>query len=167
MIVHATCVARRLGSGWRGVLLFGPSGAGKSDLALRALDQGFRLVSDDYSAVWRSGGALWATAPDALRGRIEARGLGILAVPSLRFAAVDVAVKCQEEPPERLPDPEIVELEGLPLPCIRVRALEPSAVAKLSHALAERAAALGHGARSEYVVASPDAAPVDLRSREA
>ena len=60
MSVHATCIARRLGRGWAGVLLFGPSGAGKSDLALRALERGWRLVSDDYSTVWASGGGLYA-----------------------------------------------------------------------------------------------------------
>lgn len=167
MIVHATCVASFSAAGWRGALLFGPSGAGKSDLALRALAAGWRLVSDDYSTVWRSGGSLWATAPGALRDRIEARGLGILSVPTLRLAAVDLAVKCQDEAPERLPDPEVVALEGLALPCVRLRVVEASAVAKLSHALAERAATLGRGAGSEYVGASPDAAPVALRSREA
>lgn len=167
MIVHATCIARHGASGWRGALLFGPSGAGKSDLALRALEAGWRLVSDDYSAVWRSGGTLWATAPSALRGKIEARGLGILPVPALRLAAIDLAVKCQDETPERLPDPEVVALEGLALPCVRLRAVEASAVSKLSHALAERAAALGRGAGSEYVGPSPDAEPVALRSREA
>ena len=45
--VHATCVAL-VGAGTvRGVLLRGPSGAGKSDLALRLVEQGWRLVADD------------------------------------------------------------------------------------------------------------------------
>ena len=53
--------------GWRGALIEGPSGAGKSDLALRALDAGFRLVADDRVVVWTSGGRLFGRAPDAAR----------------------------------------------------------------------------------------------------
>ena len=45
MILHAGLVSTYLDGFWRGVLIEGPSGAGKSDLALRMLDQGFRLVA--------------------------------------------------------------------------------------------------------------------------
>jgi two-component system chemotaxis response regulator CheB len=37
------------------VLITGPSGSGKSDLALRLLDRGFTLVSDDQTLVRRDG----------------------------------------------------------------------------------------------------------------
>ena len=59
------------------------SGAGKSDLALRALQAGWRLVADDYALVWRSGEGLWARAPETIVGRIEARGLGVVPEPAL------------------------------------------------------------------------------------
>ena len=66
MFVHATCVALKLpGRGWRAVLLRGPSGAGKSDLALRLIDAGGRLVSDDQTHVAKRGRVLVATAPPA------------------------------------------------------------------------------------------------------
>ena len=49
--VHASTVA----TGGRAVLLSGPSGSGKSDLALRLIDRGFTLVSDDQTIVRREG----------------------------------------------------------------------------------------------------------------
>jgi serine kinase of HPr protein (carbohydrate metabolism regulator) len=57
--VHATCVA----IDGRGILIRGRSGAGKSDLALRLIDRGARLVSDDYTILAASGGRLRAAAP--------------------------------------------------------------------------------------------------------
>ena len=71
MIVHATVIAKWRSGSWRGVLVFGGSGSGKSDLALRALQAGWRLVTDDYALVWRSGEGLWARAPETIVGRIE------------------------------------------------------------------------------------------------
>ncbi len=50
MILHAGLVALRLEGVWRGALIAGPSGVGKSDLALRAIEAGFRLVADDRAA---------------------------------------------------------------------------------------------------------------------
>jgi serine kinase of HPr protein (carbohydrate metabolism regulator) len=44
--LHASTVA----SDGRAVLITGPSGSGKSDLALRLIDRGFALVSDDRTA---------------------------------------------------------------------------------------------------------------------
>ena len=50
--VHARTVAKE----GRAVLISGPSGSGKSDLALRLLDRGFVLVSDDQT-IDRAGAA--------------------------------------------------------------------------------------------------------------
>ncbi|HWE46015.1 MAG TPA: hypothetical protein VG407_08290 [Caulobacteraceae bacterium] len=138
MIVHATSIARRLERDWLAVLLFGQSGSGKSDLALRALDAGWRLISDDYTVVWASAGALWARAPDSIADRLEARGLGILHAPRLCVAKVALAATCQAADLERLPDHEVMTLEGIGLPAVRLHALETSALAKLHHALATR-----------------------------
>jgi serine kinase of HPr protein (carbohydrate metabolism regulator) len=139
MMVHATAVARPYKGFWRGVLLFGVSGAGKSDLALRAIAAGWRLVSDDYTQVWRSGGGLWAKAPDNIMHRIEVRGLGILPEPAIGLAQVVLAVKCEQGAVERLPEPEVVPLDDVAIPCVRLRALDSSAMAKLERALSTRA----------------------------
>ena len=58
MMVHASVIAKWRAGRWLGVLLYGDSGSGKSDLALRALQAGWRLVADDYALAWRSGDSL-------------------------------------------------------------------------------------------------------------
>ena len=148
MMVHATVIAKWRSGFWRGVLLFGASGSGKSDLALRAIHDGWRLVADDYALVWRSGDGLWARAPETIVNRIEARGLGVLPEPALCFTQAVLAVKCESGPIERLPEPEVVHVEEMAIPCVRLSPFEASALAKLDRALSTRA--LGAEARSAY-----------------
>jgi serine kinase of HPr protein (carbohydrate metabolism regulator) len=139
VIVHATAIARHRDGLWMAALLFGDSGSGKSDLALRALQDDWRLVSDDYTLVWRSGGRLWAKAPETIAHRIEGRGLGILTEPAIDFACVALTVMCDQGALERLPEPEVVQIDSVSAPCIRLKALESSALAKLDRALSTRA----------------------------
>jgi serine kinase of HPr protein (carbohydrate metabolism regulator) len=133
MIVHAGLIALRQHGAWRGVLIEGPSGAGKSDLALRCLSEGFRLVADDRTLLWVSDGRLFGRAPDALAGQVEVRGLDILEEGAAPFAEVALAALCA--PPERLPDPEFIDLLGIAVPVLRVAPLEASAPQKLRRAL--------------------------------
>ena len=56
--LHASSVAKD----GRAILISGRSGAGKSDLALRLIDRGATLISDDYTIVRRVNGRLVATA---------------------------------------------------------------------------------------------------------
>ena len=72
--VHASTVA----IDGRAVLISGPSGSGKSDLALRLLDRGFTLVSDDQTIVRADGDRLIASAPPTIAGKLEVRGIGIV-----------------------------------------------------------------------------------------
>jgi serine kinase of HPr protein (carbohydrate metabolism regulator) len=129
-IVHASCVA----IGGRAVLLAGPSGAGKSDLALRLIDRGARLVSDDYTELRYAAGRLLARAPGRIAGRIEMRGVGIIE----REPVVDSPVCLYADlsrPPERLPEAATERIAGVDIPAVALAGLEPSAPLKLEQAL--------------------------------
>ena len=60
--LHAACVAL----GDDGVVIVGPSGGGKSDLALRLIDEGAILVSDDYVWVTAVEGSAKASPPPTI-----------------------------------------------------------------------------------------------------
>jgi len=113
------------------------------------LDLGLRLVSDDRTVVWRSGGRLFAACPAAIEGLVEARGVGVLAEASLRLTPVVLAVRCVPET-QRLPDAEITEVAGGPVPLLRLAALEASAPAKLRRAIQS----LGAGPQGAYLAAA-------------
>jgi HPr kinase/phosphorylase len=131
MRVHATCVA----IGGRAVLLMGVSGSGKSDLALRLIDRGATLVSDDQTLVSAMDGTLIATPPDAIAGLIEVRGIGIVPLPFLARAPVALAVRL-DEPVVRMPETGLTEVfTGIAIPLLRVDPYQASAVIKVEWAL--------------------------------
>jgi len=131
--LHATCIA----IGGRGVLIEGLSGSGKSDLALRLIDRGALLVSDDYTLVQRHDGRLIANAPSTIVGKIEVRGVGIVAVPTVADVPVSLLVSVGE-PVERLPDAgRARKLAGVDIPQVALSATEPSAPIKVEYALAQ------------------------------
>ncbi len=137
MILHAGLIAARVGGDWRAALIMGSSGAGKSDVMLRCLDLGLRLVADDRTLVWASGGRLFGRAPDTLRGLIELRGIGVVRERGLPFAEAVVVIDCQpaEAAVDRAPDPATREICGLSIPSLALHALDASAPAKISRAL--------------------------------
>jgi serine kinase of HPr protein (carbohydrate metabolism regulator) len=128
--VHASCVA----IGGCGVLLSGRSGTGKSDLALRLIDRGARLVSDDYTELRAEGDRLIARAPDRIAGRIEMRGVGILTYDAAGEAPVCLLVDL-DATPERLPEGAPRALAGQAVPALALAALEASAPIKVEQAL--------------------------------
>ena len=143
--VHATGVALRIGRHWQGVLLRGPSGAGKSDLALRLIEAGGRLISDDQTHLARQGHKLIASAPKTLAGMIEARGVGIVRLPRrqlLAQAPLALAVDLvAPEKVERLPESAHEFVLGVSLPVVSLAPFEVSVVTKLRLALTQIAAA--------------------------
>lgn len=132
---HAGLLALWSAGRWRGVLVQGPSGSGKSDLALRALDLGFRLVADDRTLVWSSGGAAYGRAPETLAGLLEVRGVGVLRTPALDFCRIDLVVASGA--PERLPDPEVAVLAGTPVRRLSLRLTDASAPHRMKEAISK------------------------------
>ncbi|MEL6374958.1 MAG: hypothetical protein AAFR04_13440 [Pseudomonadota bacterium] len=141
--VHGTAIAL----GQAAALIRGPSGAGKSDLALRCITvgalagftaQGATLISDDR-CVLQPGDAntLMVSAPGTLAGKLEVRGLGIIAVahqaPTPLRLVVDIVAPSAIA---RMPEPEHVDLDGIAVPRVALAPFEASAPIKLLIALA-------------------------------
>jgi serine kinase of HPr protein (carbohydrate metabolism regulator) len=129
--LHATTVALD----GRAVLLAGPSGSGKSDLALRLFDRGFVLVSDDRTLVERNGAQLVATAPATIRGKIEIRGIGIVAMDVLDRAPVALMVELTSDLIRMPDDSRTRSILGVDIPLCNVDAMTASAAAKVALAL--------------------------------
>jgi serine kinase of HPr protein (carbohydrate metabolism regulator) len=129
--VHASTVA----ADGRAVLITGPSGSGKSDLALRLLDRGFSLVSDDQTIVKRDGDKLLASPPPTIAGKLEIRGIGIIEMDHVEEVPVGLLVELTSEI-QRLPDEDCERpILGLPVPLISIDAMAASAPSKVALAL--------------------------------
>ncbi|HKP34825.1 MAG TPA: HPr kinase/phosphatase C-terminal domain-containing protein [Sphingomicrobium sp.] len=129
--IHGSTVAK----GGRAVLITGPSGSGKSDLALRLLDRGFTLVSDDRTVVKREGDRLIASAPPTIAGKLEIRGLGIIDMKRIDHAPVALLVELTSDI-QRLPDDSRERpILGVRVPLVTIDALPASAPSKVDIAL--------------------------------
>ena len=129
--LHASTVALD----GRAVMISGPSGSGKSDLALRLLDRGFTLVSDDQTIVKRAGDRLVASAPPTIAGKLEIRGIGIVDMETVDNVPVALFVELTSDI-QRLPDDSRERLVlDVKLPLISVDAMTASAPSKVALAL--------------------------------
>ncbi|MFN8882819.1 MAG: HPr kinase/phosphorylase [Alphaproteobacteria bacterium] len=129
MLIHASAAAW----GSEAVLFRGPSGTGKSDLVLRLIGRGWQLVADDQ--VMLEGWAV--SAPSALHGMLELRGLGIFSTLPVAENArlrlvVDLAARADVP---RLPEPAFWQGPAGAVPRITLHAFEASACDKVIYAL--------------------------------
>ena len=118
------------------VLFRGPSGCGKSDLALRCINRGATLISDDQTMLWKENKKIFASPPATIAGKLEVRGLGILEFPYIERAQVALVLDLvNEDAMERLPDINFVDYFNLKVPNFRLHAFQCSAVEKVSIAM--------------------------------
>lgn len=99
LILHASCVALE----GRGLLITGVSGQGKSALALQLMAFGAQLVADDRVLLQLLHGQVVASAPEPIRGLIEARFMGLLRAQIRSPVPVAALVDLDEAETERLP----------------------------------------------------------------
>lgn len=130
-ILHATAIAID-GSG---VLLTGPSGSGKSDLALRLIDRGANLVSDDAVAVVIADGSPVLTPGPNIEGKLELRGVGICMIDHTSSAPLRLVVELTDDI-ERMPITNRTKnVNGYDTPLIGLAPFEVSAAIKIEYAL--------------------------------
>ena len=112
--IHASCVSIK----GRAVLIEGRSGEGKSDLALRLIDRGAALVSDDQTICQRQSGKLLATPPVTIAGRIEVRGVGIIEMPHVERVPVALLIVILDAPPRFPEDARKRRIAGIDVPVL-------------------------------------------------
>lgn len=145
LCLHATCLQLSSGGRTLGILLRGKPGSGKSALALQLLDQPgsglvegrlpvtAQLVSDDQVVLSNAGGKLLATAPAAIAGLLEVRGLGILEIPAIADETC-IGMVIDHAPAAsltRLPEPSYVELCGVSIAAWTLDFSLPDAAARI------------------------------------
>jgi HPr kinase/phosphorylase len=135
MLFHASCVSIE----GRGVLLRGPSGVGKSDLALRLVDGGAKLVSDDQTRLRIEKGALVASVPEQIEGMIEIRHVGLMKFPFVRDVPLALCVELGvlDDKLERMPELISVFFLDHPVQQLRLPAFAASTPAKIRAVLAQ------------------------------
>ncbi len=133
---HGTAVA----VGERGFLILGASGSGKSGLALQMITLGADLVADDQVVLERAGAGVQMSAPDALKGKIEARNVGILRSAPVSDVALCHVIDLDADAQARLPQLQDCEVMG-----VRINLINARNVPNLAPTLI----VLGRGSRSD------------------
>lgn len=128
-LANVTCVAIR----GRGLLIEGPPGSGKSTLALQLIDRGAALVGDDGVSLDLRDGRLWAAPPPNIAGKLEIRGIGIVALPAAQAPVALVLSLGQSVP--RLPEAGSTRWLGRTIPQLAFLAGDPASAIRAEYAL--------------------------------
>jgi serine kinase of HPr protein (carbohydrate metabolism regulator) len=134
--LHASCVS----IDGHAVLIEGDSGTGKSDLALRLIDRGAMLVSDDYTLLARNAQRLFAAAPATIAGKIEVRGIGIVDMPHVDHVPVGLIVALSQEVERMPPEGACRQIAGINVPLLTLDPHQLSTPIKVELALKQHVA---------------------------
>ena len=119
-----------------GVLIRGPSGSGKSDLALRLIDNGAGLISDDQVIIKVVGQELYLSPPESISGLIEVRGVGVIKIEYDRDIRLCLIVELDpSNDVQRTPRVKEELIKNIPVPVINLNAFENSVLAKIKMVL--------------------------------
>jgi HPr kinase/phosphorylase len=145
-MIHGTAIS----IGGHAVLIMGESGSGKSDLALRLIDRGAILISDDVVFLkTRDNTPILTVAPN-IAGKIEVRGVGIFDVDFIASAPLRLVVEFVDAP-DRLPeDIAHTTIGDYVVPVSKLNPFEQSSAIKVEYALW---AVLDRGALPEFTSA--------------
>lgn len=117
------------------VLIVGPSGSGKSDLALRLIDRGATLISDDIVGIESIDDHLILSAAPNIAGKIELRGVGICVVDCLSSAPLRLVVELTQDVDRMPPDDQSAAIGNFWVPMIKIDPFQASSALKLEWAL--------------------------------
>ncbi len=120
-----------------GVLILGDSGSGKSDLALRLIDSGATLISDDISICRKNSNNIYLYCPPEIKGLLEVREIGIITVPFVERIKLRLVVNLKSNNNERFPKDSSFRILGIKIPTINIEGKNSSAVAKIKVKLNE------------------------------
>ena len=130
--IHATAISINA----HAVLIRGPSGSGKSDLALRMIDRGAKLIADDRCDIEVRDGRVLVSAPEAIAGLLEVRGVGVVNIGAEQFSTLALIVDlASSDEVERMPEKNLCDEYGLAIPAIKLAPFETSTPAKILIAL--------------------------------
>ncbi len=100
----------------------GASGSGKSGLGLQLIALGADLVADDRVKLTQTEAAILAEAPAAIKGLIEARGIGVLNAPCVGPVPLHLLVDLDLEETNRLPQLHARRLGAHNIPLVHISA---------------------------------------------
>lgn len=129
--IHATAVS----IGGFGVIICGPSGRGKSDLALRLIDRGAVLISDDRVVIEILDGHPVLQPAANIAGLIEVRGIGILEMDYTHDVPLKLQVILANIAERFVESIAVADVAGYPVHSITLSAFQASAAIKVELAL--------------------------------
>ena len=143
-MLHGTAIS----IGGHGVLIMGESGSGKSDLALRLIDRGAILISDDVVFLETRDNAPILTVAPNIAGKIEVRGVGIFNVDFIASAPLRLVIEFVDAPDRLTEDIARASIGDYLVPVSKLNPFEQSSAIKVEYALR---AVLDRGVRPECV----------------
>ena len=114
-----------------GVMITGKSGFGKSDLALRLIDSGATLISDDITICEKIGNSIFLFPPNEIKGLLEVREIGIMTVPYIENIKLSLLVELVEKEIDRFPQQTFTNLMNIKIQKIKIQGKNSSSVAKI------------------------------------